>query len=83
MYKIRIGNESKKRLYGWSKDAVEISKMIDEYIKNQEVDGFKSYRANMNRFDNENMLIIDYGKHSDFIYLNCDSKEEYQKYLSL
>ena len=43
MYRIKVGTEQKNNLYGWADTAEEANKIIHEYIKKQEKDGFKSY----------------------------------------
>ena len=82
MYRIKVGTEQKNNLYGWADTAEEANKIIREYIKKQEKDGFKSYYTKFSYYDDENLFIIDYGKYTNFIFLSCDTEEECTKYLN-
>ena len=81
MYKIKVGNEAKNTLYGWAETPTEANKIIHEYVKKQEKNGFKSYYFNVAFHEKENLFVIDYGSHENFIYLNCDTEEECTKFL--
>ena len=82
MYRIKVGNEQKNNLYGWAETPEEANKIIYEYIKKQEKGGFKSYYTTYAHYEKENLFIIDYGSHINFIYLSYDTEEEGTKYLN-
>ena len=54
MYRIKVGNEQKNNLYGWAETPEEANKIIYEYIKKQEKNGFKSYYTTYAHYEKEN-----------------------------
>jgi len=78
-FKILQGSWKAETLVGETDDPKEIWPIINNYIESIK---FKSYYVRTILDSDTNTFIIDYGSHSNFINIVCDSKESYNEYMT-